>query len=551
MGKLCIVVEPRNKVAVISEELCNGCNICTKQCPFGAISIVNIPANITRDVTHRYGENAFKLHRLPVMKRGNIMGIIGANGIGKSTAIKIIAGKIKPNMGDYNNPPDWQGIINRFKGGELHSYFIGLVENKTKTVIKPQYVDQIPKAINGKVRDHISESSAILCDLIRLYTRDISALSGGELQRFAIAKTIDMATSANVIIFDEMTSYLDIKQRVDIAAIIRKLSRDDNYIIAIEHDLAILDYLSDNISCVYGESGAYGIITAPYNTREGINIYLDGYIPTENMRFREESFTFYTPAEDFDITYNKLAEYSDAIIKYGSDFELKVDGGTINSGEIILLLGENGCGKSTYLQHIYNSIGADIHISVKSQKLIIQNMNILVSDYLYKYGGNYYLDREFMATIVKPMGVDKLFDRVLDELSGGELQRVSIVCCLVNNSALLYLIDEPSAFLDCEQRIAVSRAIKRWIKNTGKAAIIVEHDFLMACYLADRVITYNGEPGKSCIAEMPQPAIAGINKFLKSVNITYRMDKDNYRPRINKPDSVKDKEQKRTGNYYQ
>lgn len=92
--------------------------------------------------------------------------------------------------------------------------------------------------------------------------------------------------------FDEPSSYLDVKQRLKAARMIRSLLQHDNYVIAVEHDLSILDYLSDFICVLYGQPGAYGVVTMPYSVREGINIFLAGFIPTENMRFRDEELTF-------------------------------------------------------------------------------------------------------------------------------------------------------------------------------------------------------------------------------------------------------------------
>lgn len=60
----------------------------------------------------------------------------------------------------------------------------------------------------------------------------------------------------------------------------------------MEHDLSVLDYLSDFICCLYGKPGAYGVVTLPFSVREGINIFLAGFVPTENLRFRDESLTF-------------------------------------------------------------------------------------------------------------------------------------------------------------------------------------------------------------------------------------------------------------------
>lgn len=130
-GKLCIEVTPESKIAFISERLCIGCGICPKKCPFGAIHIINLPTNLESEVTHRYSANSFKLHRLPMPRPGQVLGLVGTNGIGKSTALKVLSGKLKPNLGRYDNPPDWEEILKYFRGSELQStYFPAEVQNK-------------------------------------------------------------------------------------------------------------------------------------------------------------------------------------------------------------------------------------------------------------------------------------------------------------------------------------------------------------------------------------------------------------------------------------
>ncbi|VDM06437.1 unnamed protein product [Schistocephalus solidus] len=298
MGKLCIEVTPSDKIAFISEELCIGCGICLKKCPFQAINIINLPSNLETQVTHRYGPNSFKLHRLPMPRPGEVLGLVGTNGIGKSTALKVLASKLKPNLGRYKNPPDWTEILIHFRGSELQNYFTKILEDNLKAVIKPQYVDQIPKVVSGCVKTLLSrkddngkqEEILDVLDLTTLVDRDVIELSGGELQRFAIAMVC--VQKADIYMFDEPSSYLDVKQRLNAAITIRNLLDKSNYVVVVEHDLSVLDYLSDFICCLYGVPGAYGVVTMPFSVREGINIFLDGMIPTENMRFRDAPLVF-------------------------------------------------------------------------------------------------------------------------------------------------------------------------------------------------------------------------------------------------------------------
>jgi len=93
--------------------------MCVKKCPYGAIKIINLPKGLEKQVTMRYGPNSFKLHRLPMPRSGEVLGLVGQNGIGKSTALRILAGNLKPNLGNYENPPEWKDIIKHFRGSEL------------------------------------------------------------------------------------------------------------------------------------------------------------------------------------------------------------------------------------------------------------------------------------------------------------------------------------------------------------------------------------------------------------------------------------------------
>lgn len=276
-GRLCIEVTPTSKIAFLSETLCIGCGICTKKCPFEAINIIKVPTNLDSETTHRYGANSFKLHRLPTPRTGQVLGLVGINGIGKSTALKILAGKQKPNLGRYDNPPDWEEIIKYFRGSELQNFFTKVLEENIKALIKPQYVDHIPRAVkgsatvsamlDGKLERDNKQFIIEMLDLQPVLERDVKQLSGGELQRFAIGMTC--VQKANMYMFDEPSSYLDVKQRLNASRMIRSLLDSDVYTLAIDHDLSILDYLSDFICCLYGVPSVYGVVTVPSPVREG------------------------------------------------------------------------------------------------------------------------------------------------------------------------------------------------------------------------------------------------------------------------------------------
>lgn len=587
LGKECIEVASNSKLAYISEELCIGCGICVKKCPFEAINIINLPKNLESQISHRYGPNSFKLHRLPMPRPGQVLGLVGTNGIGKSTALKILAGKLKPNLGKFDAPPDWSDILVHYRGSELQNYFTRILEDNLKAIIKPQYVDHIPRAVKGKLidimrqknkRDNLEWAMNEL-DLNHVQDRDIAHLSGGELQRFAIA--VVAVQKADVYMFDEPSSYLDVKQRLKAARAIRSVIAGDEgalrFCLVVEHDLAVLDYLSDYVCCLYGTPSAYGVVTMPFSVREGINVFLAGFVPTENMRFRDEELNFklatqsdIVQGEDASSTFNYPAMTKTMTSKdESSTFKLHVEAGSFTNSSIVVMLGENGTGKTTFIRMMAGlmkndeqiaaeaagdldlaaSVGVpQMNVSFKPQK-ISPKFQGTVRELMHKKIRSAYIHPQFISDVLKPMSIDPIFDNGVQDLSGGELQRVAIVLAL-GTPADIYLIDEPSAYLDSEQRIAASKVIKRFILHAKKTAFVVEHDFIMATYLADRVIVYSGSPGIETTAHSPQLLIPGMNTFLELLDITFRRDPTNFRPRINKMDSIKDREQKTAGNYF-
>ncbi|XP_056588926.1 ATP-binding cassette sub-family E member 1 [Triplophysa dalaica] len=562
MGKLCIEVTPQSKIVWISESLCIGCGICIKKCPFGALSIVNLPSNLEKETTHRYCANAFKLHRLPIPRPGEVLGLVGTNGIGKSTALKILAGKQKPNLGRFDAPPDWQEILAYFRGSELQNYFTKILEDDLKAIVKPQYVDQIPKTVKGSVGSILSrkddtKTEERVCeqlDLLHLRDRSVEDLSGGELQRFACA--VVCIQRADIFMFDEPSSYLDVKQRLRAAITIRSLISPDRYIIVVEHDLSVLDYLSDFICCLYGVPSAYGVVTMPFSVREGINIFLDGYVPTENLRFRETSLVFKVAETAAEEEVKKMCRYQyPDMKKCMGEFSLVITEGEFTDSEIMVMLGENGTGKTTFIRMLAGGLkpdgGGDIpilNVSYKPQK-ISPKFKGSVRALLHDKIRDAYTHPQFVTDVMKPMQIESIIDQDVQNLSGGELQRVALALCL-GKPADVYLIDEPSAYLDSEQRLMAARVVKRFILHAKKTAFVVEHDFIMATYLADRVIVFDGIPSRSTTANAPQSLLAGMNKFLAQLGITFRRDPNNFRPRINKLNSIKDVEQKKSGNYF-
>lgn len=565
MGKLCIEATVNDKTAQIYESLCIGCGICVKKCPFEAIQIINLPSNLEADTVHRYHANSFKLHRLPMPRPGEVLGLVGTNGIGKSTALKILQSKLKPNLGRFENPPDWQDILLHFRGSELQNYFTRILEDEIECKMKPQFVDKLASAVKDDMtiqqlldRKDTTDSSNFFCDMLdldHLRDRPIKKLSGGELQRMAIA--LVCVGSADVYMFDEPSSYLDVKQRLNAARAIRKLLVDTNYVVVVEHDLAVLDYMSDFICCLYGKPGVYGVVTMPFSVREGINIFLDGFIPTENMKFRDEKLTFKVSenAEESTLIHSYKTEYP-ALTKKAGNFTLDVLPGSFVESQIIVMLGENGTGKTTFIRLLAGSLQPDnegvelpaLNVSYKPQT-IKPKFQGTVRQLLHTKIQRAYVHPQFMTDVMKPLTMDALMDLEVQTLSGGELQRVAIVLALGKPSDV-YLIDEPSAYLDSEQRLHAAKVIKRFILHAKKTAFVVEHDFIMATYLADMVIVFEGQPGIKTTANPPQNLLIGMNKFLESLEITFRRDPNNYRPRINKMNSVKDCEQKKSGNYF-
>ncbi|MCK4757147.1 MAG: ribosome biogenesis/translation initiation ATPase RLI [Thermoplasmata archaeon] len=557
-GDETIVMGPKNK-PVISEELCVGCGICINKCTFDAIRIIGLPEELEGELVQQYGINGFQLYRLPVPREGNVIGILGPNGIGKTTAIRILSGEEIPNMGNLEAEATWDFVLEKYAGTEMVNYLQKVSEGDIRTAMKPQYVDMLPKVHTGQVKDLLKKvddsgridevSQELFID--NCMERNLGELSGGELQRVAIAATF--LKDADIYFFDEPSSYLDIYQRLNVAKAIQTLAKKSQ-VMVIEHDLAVLDFLADNVYLMYGMEGAFGVVAHPRTVRNAINTYLNGYLKEENIRVRTKAIKFETKAPREDWTAPDLVTFGTLKKKF-ENFELNTEPGTIKAGEVVGIVGSNATGKTTFVKMLASEIQPDegsveveVKVSYKPQ-YIEPDFGGTVRELFMTELGKLMESGFFKAEVAAPLNLDPIMDRSLPSLSGGELQRVAIALAL-GREADIYLIDEPSAYLDSNQRMEAARTIRRVMEKSGRSGLIVDHDVYFIDMVSDSLMVFDGEPSIKGHGAGPFGMRQGMNQFLKDVNITFRRDTDTNRPRINKADSRLDREQKSAGEYY-
>jgi len=551
-----VITWRKDNKPIVSEPLCIGCGICVHKCPHDALTIVNLPDEQEKDTIHRYGMNEFRLFGLPAPEKGNVIGILGANGTGKTTAISLLAGEIVPNLGEWEEDGSWENVIDYYAGNDIQKHFVGLADDKIKVALKPQYVDRIPKMFDGTLRELLEKVASTekvneFAEKINITSLDkkVSKISGGELQKGAIAATL--LKEADLYFFDEPSSYLDIEQRILMAKMISELGETKS-VIVIEHDLAILDFVTNNIHIMYGSPNAYGIVSQKLAVRNAINTYLDGYIQESNVRIRDNAIKFlkHPPRTGWDGI--GLVEWPKLSKKLG-DFNLTAEAGEILSGQVLGVVGGNATGKTTFVKMLAGALEPDegeieseITVSYKPQYIEVQE-DVIVGDLLQSVEG---FDEHVLNTELNgPLNLEPLMDRKLETLSGGELQRVAVAECLLRE-ADLYLLDEPSAYLDANQRMITAKTIRRSMEQRGKSALVVDHDVYFIDYIADGLLCFGGIPSEEGKAEGPYNMRKGMNIFLERVGVTFRRDKNTHRPRINKPDSRLDREQKSKKEYY-
>jgi len=325
-------------------------------------------------------------------------------------------------------------------------------------------------------------------------------------------------------------------------------------VIVIEHDLAVLDVLADLVHIVYGKKGAFGVFTPARTTRQAINSYLEGYLSEQNVRIRSKPIKFLLHRDRNMSAGNQIVSWG-GLEKTLGDFSFSTNEGALHRGEVVGVVGPNGTGKSTMMKILAGLLEYDNgwvdskpSVSYKPQHIDV-DMDCSVQLWLDSEIGGKWRSGEFNVNVIKALGVDQLLPKRVKKLSGGERQAVSIAICL-GRDADLYLLDEPSAHLDANARMEAAKAIRRTMESNEKSAMVIDHDVYFIDILSDSLLVFEGDGGHYGKATGPYTLKDGMNRFLKGVNITFRRDHDSKRPRINKIESRKDREQQSSGDYY-
>ncbi|MFH0971496.1 MAG: ATP-binding cassette domain-containing protein [Candidatus Micrarchaeota archaeon] len=503
-----------NCVAYIEPTLSQGCNICAKSCPFHAINVVNLPEAKAEEMVFTYGKNSFSLYKLAIPRTG-IIAIVGENGCGKSTNLKLIAGRLAPQ---------------NFPSKEIKEYFEGLVENGL--VYKPQEISG--EGERRKVRDlleKLGEGEKLaelkkIFDLGGIYGRDLDQLSGGELQKVVVVAAL--LKDKSTYFLDEPFSFLDYVYRIRLINYLLK-NFTGKKVLMIDHDISLLSYLCKQSYLMFGEAGAYGIVSQVYATDRAINMLMEGYIGPENMRFREEGIAY---KHYFGEQHkSKLFEIGGMELKRG-DFKLTSKQPIqIYEGEIVGIAGKNGIGKSTFCRDAFEKDGA--HLAFKEQ--ILKRENGLA--------GKYFERRDlFSENYLKSMKMHKLEFYNIEKLSGGELQKLEIFKAL-NQEKLAYILDEPTNMLDVSARILLSKMLRERV-GSEKAVLVVDHDLEFLYNTVDRLIVMDGESGKHGEVAGIFGKDEGIRMLMEEFDLSYRRDPETKRLKLNKKGSKKDVELK-------
>ncbi len=508
MGEECVTIE---KTAKISESLCTGCGICVKKCPFHAINIINLASPIQEKLVYNYGENSFSLYGLALPK-GRV-GIIGDNGCGKTTNVRLVEGRLK---------------IQGFPSVEVKEFF----GKNLKIVVKPQEISA--QNLKGKVgsivekmKNESYEGISEALDLKYILEKDASTLSGGELQKLYLAAAITAESDA--LILDEPFAFLDYAYRIKLTEYLKKIEKN---MLIIEHDLSLLSYLCESVYILYGAPGAYGVVSNTYPTERGINMFLNGFINPENVRFRDEPIKYKKYAVEQEVSKNFIIKpFSEKLEGFELINEEKIE---VDKGVVIGIAGKNGIGKSTLCRHLNNILDS----SMKNQ--ILPRSDEIVGDFIK-------IANSFDESFVKAMNLKNLEFYSVNQISGGELQKLEIFKCL-NKQKTIYILDEPTNMLDVNGRIILSKMLREKASE-GASILIVDHDLEFLLNTVDKLMILDGTPGVRGSVKGIYEKEEGIKRLLSAFELTYRRDEETNRIKLNKKGSVKDVELKKSGKY--
>ncbi len=573
---------------IIIDEICIKCGICLNVCPRNAIYSIYLLDEPDDDlINHEYPINTdniktlnvpneknhgFRLYGLPTLISGKVTGLCGPNGIGKSTVLNVLSGNLKMNFGNTEDKDlKWRELLKHVKESEMRQHFQEIVSEQRHIAYKQQVLKIFfekykQKKIKDILRDqkHINDNfyNRIIkyLDITAIADRFLNQCSGGELQRFAIASVL--IQNADCYLIDEPCTFLDVKKRIKLAELLQDRARGfgskkEYPILVVEHDLAILDYMSDVIHLFYGSPHEFGVMSRIQTTKNGINSYLNGFLKTENIQFRKKKIGFRRSVSDRSWENARIFVNYDKLTKTFDGFQLIVGPGTIYEGEILGIVGENGTGKSTFAKIITGELKPDEdsafktidrYVSYKPQ-YITQDFEGNAKEFIMQNSQNYDFSENMKLLLYSPLGVDKYFETPVKDLSGGQLQRLYIAACLAKR-AELYILDEPSAYLDVEERLHISSIIRAVTKRNSATTIVIEHDIAIIDALSDRLLLFTGSPGKNGKTMGPLSKREGMNEFLKILDITFRRDEETGRARINKKNSSIDKRQRSANEYF-
>lgn len=519
--KSCIELDDVKSIAVISEELCTGCGICPKVCPFHAITIVNTVAPVESKLVYRYGQNLFSLYGIALAKPG-ITAIVGENGCGKSTNIKLITGQLTP-----------QNLFSK----EVKAFFQSADFSTIAT--KPQ---ELSGKINGKVGqllnsvDQCSRLQEIdkVLDLSSLYQREFSQLSGGELQRVVIAAVL--LRDKKTFILDEPLAFLDYTYRIRLANYLKE-NFSDKQVLVVDHDLSLLSHFCVSSYITFGTPGAYGIISQPYSVDRAVNMFLEGYIEPENVRFRNSiNYSNYIEQKKSEFSFLlPQMSFSNGNFNFSNSTPIQ-----LHKGEVIGIAGPNGTGKSSFC----NQLSKEFSVASSLKPQLLSRSSLLAGSIIYSarestWGDNY----------VRQMSLLSLEFRPLDSVSYGELQKLQILKSLSAQNASIFILDEPTTALDAPARIKLSKLLREKAELFGSTILVVDHDLEFLYNTVDRIIIFEGEPSLSGKIKGIYSKLEGISNLLIDFDLSYRLDTVSKRLKLNKQGSVKDRQLKESGQF--